>query len=50
MVAALVFWRLLPPARHFVQRSMQPRSVIADVKRQFDAGHFGGNGVTVWQL
>lgn len=34
-VAAIVFWRLLPPARHFVPRSMQPRVLLADTRRIF---------------
>lgn len=32
-VAALVFWRLLPPARHFAPHSLQPRLLLADVRR-----------------
>ncbi|MDD5176895.1 MAG: MFS transporter [Sterolibacterium sp.] len=31
--AALIFWRLLPPARHFTSRSLQPRLLLADVRR-----------------
>ncbi len=34
-VAALVFWRLLPPARHFVPRSMQARALVADTRGIF---------------
>ena len=34
-VAALVFWRLLPPARHFAPRSMQPRALVADARGIF---------------
>lgn len=38
-VAAAVFWRLLPPARHFVPRSLQPRALLADARAIFaDAG------------
>lgn len=32
-IAALAFWYLLPPARHFVQRSLQPRLLLGDVVR-----------------
>lgn len=32
-VCAFMLWRLLPPARHFVPRSLQPRLLIADVRR-----------------
>ena len=31
--AALAFWYLLPPARHFVPRSLQPRLLLGDVAR-----------------
>jgi YNFM family putative membrane transporter len=31
-VAAIAFWRLLPPARHFMPRSMQPRALAADAR------------------
>ncbi len=31
-LAALVFWRLLPAARHFAPRSMQPRALLADMR------------------
>lgn len=34
-VLAIVFWRLLPPARHFVPRSMQPRALLADARGIF---------------
>jgi YNFM family putative membrane transporter len=30
--AAIVFWRMLPPARHFTPRSMQPRELAADLR------------------
>jgi YNFM family putative membrane transporter len=30
--AAIVFWRMLPPARHFTPRSMQPRALAADLR------------------
>ncbi len=30
--ADAVFWRLLPPARHFASRSMQPRALAADLR------------------
>ena len=30
--SAIVFWRLLPPARHFTPRSMQPRALAADLR------------------
>lgn len=33
LAAALVFWRLLPPARHFKPRSLEPRLLLADVGR-----------------
>ena len=31
-VSAVAFWRLLPPARHFVPRSLRPGFLIADVR------------------
>ncbi len=31
-VAAVLFWRLLPPARQFTPRSMQPRALAADLR------------------
>lgn len=34
-VLAIVFWRLLPPARNFVPRSMQPRALLADARGIF---------------
>lgn len=38
-LAALAFWRLLPPARHFTPHSLQPRLLFADVRRIYtDAG------------
>jgi len=30
--SAIVFWRMLPPARHFTPRSMQPRALAADLR------------------
>ena len=33
LLAAAAFWRLLPPALHFVPRSLQPRLLITDVRR-----------------
>lgn len=36
VLAAIVFWRLLPPARRFESRSMQPRALFTDA-RQFMA-------------
>ena len=30
-MAAIVFWRMLPPARHFTPRSLQPRALAADL-------------------
>jgi YNFM family putative membrane transporter len=32
-LAALAFWQLLPPARHFTPHSLQPRLLFADVRR-----------------
>jgi YNFM family putative membrane transporter len=32
VLAAIVFWRLIPPARHFESRSMQPRALVADAR------------------
>lgn len=32
-LAALTFWRLLPPARQFTPHSLQPRLLFADVRR-----------------
>lgn len=31
-VSATVFWRLLPPPRHFAPRSMQPAALLADAR------------------
>lgn len=31
-ISAVAFWRLLPPARHFVPRSLHPRLLLADVR------------------
>jgi YNFM family putative membrane transporter len=33
ILCAAAFWRLLPTARHFVPRSLQPRLLVADVRR-----------------
>ena len=33
LLVALVFWRLLPPARHFEPRSLQPGLLLADIRR-----------------
>ena len=33
LLIALIFWRLLPPARHFEPRSLQPGLLMADVRR-----------------
>lgn len=33
LVVAIIFWRQLPPARHFEPRSLQPRLLLADVRR-----------------
>lgn len=33
ILCAFFFWRLLPAARHFVPRSLQPRLLLADVRR-----------------
>jgi len=33
LVVAVVFWRLLPPARHFEPRSLQPGLLFADIRR-----------------
>jgi MFS transporter, YNFM family, putative membrane transport protein len=30
--SAIVFWRMLPPARHFTPRSMQPRALADDLR------------------
>ena len=35
VLAALAFWRLLPAARHFMPRSLQPRLLLADVLRTY---------------
>ena len=32
-LAAFAFWRLLPPARHFVPRALAPRLLLADLRR-----------------
>jgi YNFM family putative membrane transporter len=34
-VSAIVFWRLLPPARQFVPRTLQPRALLADLRGIF---------------
>lgn len=33
LLVAIVFWRLLPPARHFEARSLQPGLLVADIRR-----------------
>ena len=33
LVVAVAFWRLLPPARHFEPRSLQPGLLVADIRR-----------------
>lgn len=33
VVACWVFWRTIPPARHFETRSLQPRQLFSDVRR-----------------
>ena len=33
LLVAIVFWRLLPPARHFEPRSLQPGLLMADIRR-----------------
>lgn len=33
LLVALVFWRLLPPARHFEPHSLQPGLLLADIRR-----------------
>lgn len=33
VLCALSFWRLLPPARNFAARSLQPRLLLADVRQ-----------------
>lgn len=33
LLVAIVFWRLLPPARHFEPRSLQPGLLVADIRR-----------------
>ncbi len=37
------------PAADYLAKLL-PNGVVADVKSQFDAGQFAGNGVTVWRL
>jgi YNFM family putative membrane transporter len=32
-LAAVAFWRLLPPSRHFVPHSLQPSLLLADLRR-----------------
>lgn len=34
-LAAIAFWRLLPAARHFTPRSLQPSVLLGDVRRLF---------------
>ncbi|MDR0634937.1 MAG: MFS transporter [Azoarcus sp.] len=39
VIAALVFWRYLPPSRHFHPRAAAPRRILADARAIFtDAG------------
>lgn len=35
LAAAASFWRLLPPARHFAPRSLQPRLLLGDLRQIF---------------
>lgn len=39
LLVAVCFWRLLPPARHFQARTLQPGPLFADIRRIYaDAG------------
>ena len=33
LLVAIIFWRILPPARHFEPRSLQPGLLFADIRR-----------------
>lgn len=33
LLVAVAFWRLLPPAEHFQPHSLQPRQLVADIRR-----------------
>ena len=35
LVASFIFWRTLPPSRHFVPHSMEPRALIRSLLEQF---------------